>query len=101
MQGYGYLISEEGKLYSDNIFNYDSWEYFEGELEGNERILKGVSSLMKEEIGIDLFLNGYEYIRNENKYLLNMFTTESLQLAGLTRKDVNILEKIKEYRKNN
>ena len=97
MEGTGYLVSEEGKLYFDNIFNYDSWEYCEGELKENKRILKGVSSLMKEQIGIDLFLQVYEYIKKENELSLNFYTTEGLELAGLTKRDINILELKKEY----
>ena len=97
MQGAGYLISKAGSLYGDNVFDYDSWEYCDRELQGNERLLKGVSNLMKNEIGIDLFLQGYEYIKSDNKSLLNMFTAEGLQLAGLTAKDIHILEVKKEY----
>lgn len=84
MQGPGYLISEEGRVYCDNIFDYDSWEYFEGELQGAERILKGVSSLMQEKIGIDLFLDAYQYMQNEEKPTLDIYTEEGLKLAGLT-----------------
>lgn len=97
MQGPGYLVSDEGELYRDNIFDYDSWEYFEGELQGTERILKAVSSLVKDEIGIDLFINAYECIKNEEKHLLNRYTTEGLKLAGLTTKDINVMEFEKEY----
>lgn len=83
MQGPGYLISEEGRLYSDNIFDYDSWEYFEGELQGADRVLKGVSSLMQGKIGIDLFLDAYQYIQNEERQYLDIYTEEGLKLAGL------------------
>lgn len=95
MQGVGYLISKEGKLYYDNIFDYDSWEYSEGELQGAERLLKAVSSLMQDKIGIDLFLNAYENIKideQKNKYNLLGFADEKLQLAGLN--NYNKKEKI-------
>lgn len=62
MQGPGYLVSGDGRLYFDNVFDYDSWKYFEGELKGNERILKAIRSLMKNEISFDLFLNTYRYL---------------------------------------
>lgn len=88
MQGTGYLISEAGILYADNIFAYDNWEYCEEELPGAERILKAVSSLVKDEIGIDLFINAYKYIENEEKYLLNRYTAKGLKLAGLTDDDI-------------
>lgn len=96
MQGTGYYISDN-RLVLDNNHDYDSWEYFEGELQGAERILKAVSSLVKDEIGIDLFINAYECIKNEEKHLLNRYTTEGLKLAGLTTKDINVMEFEKEY----
>lgn len=52
---------------------------------------------MKEQIGIDLFLQVYEYIKKENELSLNFYTTEGLELAGLTKRDINILELKKEY----
>lgn len=96
MQGTGYYISDN-RLVLDNNHDYDSWEYYEGELQGTERILKAVSSLVKDEIGIDLFINAYECIKNEEKHLLNRYTTEGLKLAGLTTKDINVIEFEKEY----
>ena len=98
MEGTGYAITDEGKLYLDNIFDYDSWEYFEGELEGSERILKAVSNLIKGEISIDLFLQSYEYIKSENEISLNLYTTEGLELAGLTKRDIKTLEFKREYK---
>lgn len=101
MEGVGYLVSEEGKLYFDNIFDYDSWEYFEGKLDGSERILKAVSSLIKGKIGIDLFLQSYEYIKSENELSLNFYTPKGLELAGLTKKDMKTLEFKKENGETN
>lgn len=100
MQGTAYLVSSEGKIYFDNVFNYDNWEYFEGELQGNERILKSISSLIKGQIGIDLFLQSYDYIKSENRILIDAYTKEGLELAGLTEKDIKTLEFKKEYREN-
>jgi len=64
MQGLGYYISEYG-LVLDNNHDYDSWEYFEGELKGESRILKAISSFMKGEISLDLLLETYKYIYPE------------------------------------
>lgn len=86
MQGTGYMISKYNKLYCDNIFDYDSWEYFEGKLTGTKRLLKTVSSLMKREIGIDLFVDAYENIKadeQKRKYNLDIYTDEGIGLAGL------------------
>lgn len=89
MQGLGYLVSENGRVYSDNVFDYDSWEYFEGKLEGYERILKTISSLMKNEIGIDLLLNAYEVIKSDyNKESLHWYTDEELELVGFSKDDI-------------
>lgn len=100
MQGTAYLVSSEGKIYFDNVFNYDNWEYYEGELQGNERILKSISSLIKGQIGIDLFLQSYDYIKSENRILIDAYTKEGLEFAGLTEKDIKTLEFKKEYREN-
>lgn len=98
MGGTGYSITDEGKLCLDNIFDYDSWEYYEGELEGSERILKAVSNLIKGEISIDLFLQSYEYIKSENEISLNLYTPKGLELAGLTKRDIKTLEFKREYK---
>ena len=96
--GYCCLYGENStELVLDNKWDYDSFEYYDKDLQGNERILKGISSLIKNEIGIDIFLQAYEYIKSDNKNLLNMFTAEGLQLAGLTAKDIHILEVKEEY----
>lgn len=89
MQGMGYLVTEEGKIYSDNIFDYDNWEYLDGELRHEKRILRGVSSLIKNEIRIDTFVNVYEYMKNqENMENLSSYTIEGLKLAGLNDEDL-------------
>ena len=74
------------------MFDYDSWEYFEGELKGSEKLLKGVSNLIKDQIGIELFLQGYEYIKAENNLSLDIYTKDGLELAGLSEKDIKTLE---------
>ena len=95
MYGTGYYIADtsttsEGKeVYLDHVFYYDSWEYFDFELEGMERILKGVSSLITDKIELMLFLHAYEQIKFEEsiKPNLNWFTKEGLELAGIKRED--------------
>lgn len=100
MEGTGYSITDEGKICLDNIFDYDSWEFLDEELEGNERALKAVSNLIKGKISIDLFLQSYQYIKSEDEISLNLYTTEGLKLAGLTKKDIKILELKKNIKKN-
>ena len=101
MEGTGYLITDEGKLCFDNIFDYDSWEYYEGELKGNERILRAVNNLIKGEISIDLFLQSYEYIKSENEISLHIYTPDGLELAGLTKRDIKTLEFKRKYEEKN
>ena len=88
MQGPGYLISENNELYCDNIFDYDSWEYFEGKLEGIDRLLKSVSSLLKGEIDITLFISAYEKIIQEYHSSFYWFTDEGLKLCGFSEKEI-------------
>lgn len=101
MQGTGYLASSirfgTGKLYFDNIFDYDSWEYYEGELQGADRMLKTVSCLIQNKIGIDTFIEIYQYIQNQETQILNRYTTSELKLLGLTAEDIHILEVKREY----
>lgn len=96
MEGTTYLISEyTGELYWDNVFDYDSWEYCEEKLQGYERILKAVNQLMQEEIEIDLFLEMYKYLEFNKRNYLNCYIDEWLELAGLTKKDIQKIRNTK------
>ena len=88
MQGPGYIITENNELICDNVFDYDNWEYFEGELKGIDRLLKAVSSLLKEEIDITLFISAYEKIKQEHDSLFHWFTDEGLELCGFSEKEI-------------
>lgn len=94
MYGYCYLVNEKGNVYLDDIHNYDSWEYLNKDLTGKERILKTISSYLKEEIGLDLLLTAYDYIKGDsNKENLLFFTKEGLELAGLNEEDIKKIKK--------
>lgn len=88
MQGPGYIINDNNELVCDNVFDYDNWEYFEGELEGIDRLLKSVSSLLKGEIDITLFISAYEKIIQEYHSSFYWFTDEGLKLCGFSDKDI-------------
>lgn len=93
----GYYLTDdnniEHNLKLDHQFNYDSFEYCEDELQGSYRILKGISSLLKDEIALITFLDVYNKIRAESTQpFLNIYTTEGLQLAGLTEDDIKRLK---------
>lgn len=85
MQGPGYIINDNNELLYDNVFYYDSWEYFEGNLKGIDRLLKSVSSLLKDEIDIMLFIHAYDEIKAQkyNKSNLNCLTEDVLQKLGI------------------
>ncbi len=91
MIGYGYYLYEnEAKLVLDDKWDYDSFEYYEGELEGNNRILKAISSYLKGKIGIELLIHAYDFFKIEsiNKALPDFYTEEGLKLAGFTDIDI-------------
>ena len=86
-QGY-YIYDEDSEAFIREIkWDYDSFEYFDGELKGINRILKGISSLKKDKIDIELFIHAYEQMKKENSYM-NCYTDEGLELAGFSKKDI-------------
>ena len=94
MQGPGDYVSEDGSICYDNIFDYDSWEYFDGELKGKDRILKAISSLKKGKIDINLFINAYEEIKKDNIITdVDYFTDEGLEFAGFSDEDIKNIRK--------
>ena len=90
MIGYGYFINEYSKeVIYDNKWNYDSFEYFKGKLDGKYRILKAISSLMKNKISIDLFLYAYEEFKIDDRCNMKLwYSEEGLKLAGFSEKDI-------------
>lgn len=87
MQGLGYYISDNNIILENN-HDYDNWEYFDGKLEGMERILKALSSLLKGEIEVSLFLNAYDKMREEYNDFLDIYTDEGLKLCGFSEKEI-------------
>jgi len=87
MQGLGYYIVDNNIILENN-HDYDSWEYFDGELEGMERILKALSSLLRGEIEVSLFLNAYDKMREEYNDFLNTYTDKGLKLCGFSEKEI-------------
>lgn len=94
MQGLGYYISDN-EIILENNHDYDSWEYFEGELKGIERMLKAISSLIQDKISIEIFVRAYDYIRAEenNRAFLTCFTDKGLECAGLSKEDIKKIKK--------
>lgn len=91
MVGTGYYFINEDDFWWDWFLGYDNFEYFEGQLEGNKRILKAISGLIKNEISPDLFLETYKYITAQKtikKAFWQGFTEEGLECAGLSKEDI-------------
>lgn len=98
--GRGYFLFDNGdianNLMVDEKYCYDSFEYYENELQDNYRVLKGISSLLKDEIALMTFLDVYNQIRFEGMHSnIQLYTDEGLELAGLNKDD------IKRLRRNN
>ena len=84
----GYFQSENGTLYQEITYNYMDFEYFPAEkLTGKKRILKALSNLIKEEIGLELFIKAYHLIileETRNDLMpRGCFTDEGMKLAGI------------------
>ena len=91
MIGYGYyLINEDTtEFVRDHKWNYDSFEYYDGELTGRNRIIKDISSFIKGKIELELFVHAYDVYKTEFKNEMpNCYTDEGLKLAGMTDTDI-------------
>ena len=91
MVGYGYyLYDDKAEFTYDNKWDYDSFEYYEGKIEGNNRILKAISSYLKGEIDFELLIHAYDLFKVEsiNKSMPDFYTEEGLKKAGFTDIDI-------------
>ena len=75
-EGWGYYVNENGCLYGDHIIGNDTYEYYKGKLEGNDRLLHYVSLYFKDEIEIASLLNMQCRIMMEHQ-LNNNFNIDS------------------------
>ena len=101
MIGYGYYLYGEDstEFVLDHKWDYDSFEYYDGELTGKNRILKDISSFIKGKIGLELFIHAYDFYKTEYKNeMTEFYTDEGLKLAGMTSKDI---ERINHKKKKN
>jgi hypothetical protein len=57
LMGWGFFVSDEGGLYDDHAGMQDYYNYYQGKLKGNQRLLHYVSLFLKEEIGLTELLN--------------------------------------------
>jgi hypothetical protein len=82
----GYFQEDDGSIYDEVMHNYMNLEYYRGDMTGKRRILKALSSLMKDKIDISLYSKAYHAILMD-EYAKSVapeyFTDEGLRLAGL------------------
>lgn len=96
--GKGYMLFQNDKLECNYQYDYDNWEYFDGELQGVERILKAISSFIQGKINLDLLLETYKYVLADKEVKTTFrysCTDEELELVGLP-KSINIIDFEKE-----
>ena len=73
----------------DHKWDYDSFEYYDGDLTGKNRILKDISSFIKGKIGLELFIHAYDFYKTEHKNEMpNFYTDEALKLVGMSDEDI-------------
>ena len=92
MMGSGYYLVDGGKNFVlEDISDYDSFEYFEGDLEESNRILKLISSFLKGKIdNLELFIKAYESFKSDyERKKLDVFIDEDLKLAGFSDWEVS------------
>lgn len=83
----GYFVMSDGTIYAENIYNYIDCEFYRGSLTGANRSVKAVSGYLKRQIGLDVLLNTYKIILDEEEVVsrtsaLNI-RAEVLPLVGL------------------
>lgn len=87
MTAYGYFQNENGEVFYECMHDYFSLDYYPEKLEGEQRILTTLSNYFKGEISVDLLINAYhmildeENLKRKKKYL--GITYEGLKLAGI------------------
>lgn len=88
MNAWGYFQREDGTVYGEVMSNYMDLEYYRGELTGKRRILRALSSYIKNEIDLGLFADAYHHILID-EYAKAVFPTNytaaGLKLAGLEK----------------
>ncbi len=93
MTGRGYyLYDDNAQFVLDDKWDYDSFEYYDGKLEGRNRILKAISSFLKEDISFELFIHAYDVFKNEDrKRMPEFYTDKGLKLAGFSDLDISTI----------
>jgi len=101
MNAWGFFQDEDGRIFSEVMENYMDLEYYEGPIEGRMRLLKAISSYLKEKIDLTMLLTTYRKVIldefTKDVMLTSWFSEEELKDAGLSdcirKKTVALTEK--------
>ncbi|NLT47106.1 MAG: hypothetical protein GXX92_01705 [Clostridiales bacterium] len=86
MTVYGYFMFEDGHIYRECTDNYMDMEFYRGPSTGIRRMYKALSSYIKGDIELELFLYAQRMFmldKQKEDFTANCFTDEGLRLAGL------------------
>ena len=86
MTAYGYFMFEDGHVYHECMDNYMDLEVYRGPFVGIQRVYKALSSYIREDIDLELFLYAHRMFmldKQKEDFTANCFTEEGLRLAGL------------------
>lgn len=104
MNSYGYYLLKDNttKFKREIKFDYDLFEYYNEELTGKLRLLKAISSFIKDEMNLELFVNTYDYYKleeelNAKRLDFICFTDKGLELAGMNNTDIGLCKDTKIY----
>ena len=92
-----YLVDGSNNFVLEHISNYDFFEYYDGELEGTNRILKLISSFLKGKIdNLELFIKAYESFKSDYEGKMpDIFIEDNLKLAGFNDLDISKIHNVK------
>ncbi len=96
MSGNGYYLDDvTHQVILDHVLDYDAFEFYDGELEGENRILKLISSFLKGKIdNLELFIKSYETFKSDyERKMPNIFVDEDLKLAGFNDWDISKIKR--------
>ncbi len=87
MNAWGHFQDEDGRIYSEAMFNYMDLELYKCPFDGRHRLLKALSNYVKGNIGVDLLMTAYRKVIidefADDIMLRSWYTDEGLTLAGL------------------
>ena len=82
----GYTQWRGGTVYRESFCNYMDFEFYNGEYEGTQRIIKALSNYEKGLIDAELLMHAYHQILSEERARTDIpyfYTREGLELAGI------------------